>query len=167
MTTVAKMTKRSSLHRQSLVRTEVRNTKGQISTRYIDAETFELWQFFVSQNYDYQVLTQQPCVWIPDEEQRRHDQVFSHAPLNSEVTKVAIECFDHDTQLTEHKIRFVPTDELDPILERLTKHFSKPQRYATTELQAGGAISLQNADYIAPSWSIPRGFAPVRSAILS
>jgi hypothetical protein len=167
MTTSKKTTNKRPQHRQSLVRAEVRNSVGQLSSRYIDAETFALWQFFVEEKHGYQILTQRPCLWVPDEEQRRHDKVFSHAPLNTEVTKISVECFDQGSQLTEHKVRFVPADELERILERLTRHFSKPGLYATTELQSGAAISLQHSDYVAPSWSMPRGFAPVRSAIRS
>lgn len=160
----------TSQHRQTLARVSVFNRQGEPSARYIDASIFKLWRHWMEDNHGFQVMDADPYVWVPTVEERRHDNLFEHCNDREEVTRLSFESFNERTHETEHRVRFVPADQSEALENILTQHFSGKDIFVSIEADTGSAITTRDPrkpSYIAPSWSIPRGFAPVRSAIRS
>ena len=160
----------TSQHRQSLLSVPVFNSEGQPSVRYVDAAIFKLWRHWVESNHGFQVMDATNFVWVPLAEERRHDQLFSHCVEREEVTRLSFESFNERTHTTEHRARFVPTDEMEKVEKILTQHFGGKDIFVSIEAEPGYAITTRSQttlSYMASNWSMPRGFAPARSAIRS
>ena len=157
-------------HRQSLFSVPVFNSEGQPSVRYVDTAIFKLWRHWIEANHGFQVMDPTSFVWIPATEERRHDQLFSHSHERDAVTRLSFESFNERTHETEHRVRFVPTEEIDQIENILTRHFGGTNIFVSMAAESGYAINTRSQNepsYIASNWSMPRGFAPARSAIRS
>ena len=157
-------------HRQLLVHAQVMNRNGHTSDRFVDSQVFDLWQFLLQNRHGFTVVSKQPCLWIPDQERRRQDQ-FDHSPYQQAVQRLTFECYDQATGITETHTRFVAEEDLDLVTDILLGHLSKDDHFTTLNNAEGEALSSMDstpvAGYMASSWSMPRGLAPVRSAIRS
>lgn len=165
-------------HRQTLIRVSILDSAGQASSRFIDALLFDQWREQAQAKPGYEILKTQPCIWIPTNEQRRREPLFARRHQPTDVIKINMECYDAATATSEQRIRFVPAEQFDVVVNRLTDRLAHQGRYVTTEIDTGTAIvclshtalnreTFSPTAHIASSWSIPRGFAPVRSAIRS
>ena len=159
-------------HRQTLTAVGVFNTAGTPSLRYVDAALFEFWRHWMEHRHDFQISYTEQYVWIPFHEESRHHQVFTHCKDRKQVTRLGFASFNEETQQTEHRARFVATEDLDQVTGLLKQHFGGPQIHTAVDTMDGYAITTRSrhnptAAYIASSWSMPRGFAPVRSAMRS
>ena len=161
-----------NLHRQTLVRTEVVNPSGEASQRYIDRQVFTLWKHYVEHRHGLRVKAPLSCVWVPADEVRRQDRLFAAAAHRCSVQKLCFECYDAKSGITEEKTRFVPEEDVDAMVDRLMQHLSRNCDFTTLTMASGEAIATHTTAPPAKthsefSWSIPRGFAPVRSAMRS
>ena len=159
-------------HRQLLIHSKVYNQAGHTSERFIDQQIFSLWECLMSHHHGFAVATQQACVWVPQAERQRHQQVFDRVKHSQAVSRLAFECYDQDSGISQTKVRFVPREEQDQLVDLLMSHLGGAQEFTTLTVAEGEALSndqrgLREPGYNAPSWSMPRGFAPVRSAIRS
>ena len=138
----------------------------------MDAALFNLWRYWMEDTHGFKVSEPEPYVWIPMSEERRHDRLFAHCEEREPVTRLNFESFDHNTRQTQHRVRFVPTGECEQIEPYLLTHFGGTNVYTSMEPELGYAMTNrsqahQPMGYMASNWSIPRGLAPVRSAMRS
>ncbi len=138
-------TKEKDHHRQLLAHCQVRNAAGQISERFVDHSEYSLWRFLLEEKHHLNVLGQQACVWVPEEQHRRNENLFSHTAYRQSVSRVIHQCFDEPNGVTEHRVRYVPTRELDDVAAILEAHFVKQHDYSVLDIEAGAAISTAPA----------------------
>jgi hypothetical protein len=131
--------------RQLLMRCLVTNQQGESGERFVDHTEFPLWQHLLESKHALQISKPTPCVWVPVEECRRHDKLFSHAAYQAPVVKLTYENFDSQTGITEKKVRFALASELELITPVLDEHLGGSNDYVVLETQAGEAISTAPA----------------------
>ena len=165
-------------NRQTLIRVSILDSAGQASSRFIDTTRFDQWCEHAQAKRGYEILKTQAYIWIPTNEQRRREPLFTRRHHATDLFRVNMECFDSATATSQQKIRFVAAEQLDFFVNQMTDRLALDGLYVTTEIDSGTAITCLshaalNRDkssptaHIASSWSIPRGFAPLRSAIRS
>ena len=134
-----------SSHRQLLMRCRVTNRHGQASERFIDHSEFPLWRFLMEERHGLKVEELTPCVWVPEEERRRHDRLFAHAAYHEPVQRLVFEKFDAHTGVTETQTRFVPTCDMETVTPVLEGHLAADTAAVVLDIQAGEAISTAPA----------------------
>lgn len=169
---------RKNQNRQALISASVVDAAGRAGSRFIDATVFDEWRTEAETQRGYAILATSRCIWIPANEQRRRESRIAASNRPTDVVRLSIECYDADNGSIEQTIRFVSADQQEPVINKLTNLLSRSGVYTTTEIYPGTAIFFQGlstrqanaraaSNHIASSWSMPRGFAPVRSAIRS
>ncbi len=163
------------VHRHLLTRARVKSPLNQISDRWVDQQVFALWRSYMEQHHGFTILSAHNCVWLPHEECERHATLLSHIKFRARVDHLAFESYQPALGTTEIRNRFVAEETKDLVLTRLRDHFEGEETLTDLQVTKGLALSETDseapaqlsADYIPPSWSIPRGLAPVRSAMRS
>lgn len=134
-----------SSHRQLLMRCQVTNSRGDSSERFVDHSEYDLWRFLMEQRHGLAVQAIAPCVWVPDQERRRHDRLFEHAAYHEPVQRLVFEKFDAHTGVTETQTRFVPACDTDTVVPVLEGHLVADTHAVVLDSQAGEAISTAPA----------------------
>ena len=128
-------------HRQILVAATATNARGHTSERYVDQQTFTLWQLLLETRHNQTVSVPRPCVWLPEQECERSDYVLEHTAFRRDVSRLSFECYNQETGITETRVRFAPSDELEVTTRRLLNHFSGRHTYVALNTQAGQAVA--------------------------
>ena len=138
-------TARNNGQRQLLMRCQVTNQQGDSGERFVDHAEFPLWQHLLETKHALRVTSPTPCVWVPQDECRRHDKQFSRAAYQAPVVKLTYENFDGRTGISEKKVRFALASVLDVVTPVLDEHLGGNNDYVVLETQAGEAISTAPA----------------------
>ena len=99
-------TANSNGHRQLLMRCQVTNQHALTSERFVDHAEFDMWRYLVEQKHGLAVTDPSPCVWVPNNECRRHDKLFSHAAFQAAVVKLSCETYVAQTGIIQRTVRF-------------------------------------------------------------
>jgi hypothetical protein len=132
-------------HRQLLVYCHVTNSRGDCSERFVDHGEFGLWRFLMEQRHGLVISDAMPCVWVPQAQCRRHDNLFSHAAFHVPVNRMTFEKFDAVSGVTDTQIRWVALADADEVLPVLERHLVDTAAAVVVERQAGEAISTSPA----------------------
>lgn len=125
-------------HRQLLMHAQVYNQNGECSERFVDHQIFELWQHLMMQRHGFKVHPAGPLLWLPADELARHPELFETHP-GIQVTRIACDCYDPDTGITTHKVRFFPTAEQAHLTGLLARHLR--QGVSSVQIDAGQALA--------------------------
>ena len=136
-------TAQNNSHRQLLMRCQVTNPQRQTGQRFVDHAEYPMWRFLLEQKHGLTVADPAACVWVPRDECRRHDKLFSHAAYQADVLKLTFEKYSARTGITEKQVRFVLAEELDKVSALLKKHLAADT--LVMDVQAGEAISTSPA----------------------
>lgn len=147
----------SEPHRQLLMQCEVVNQNGKATERYVPHEVFDLWRHLLVEKHGLTVIPGAPCVWVPDDECRRHDNLFAHARQQTTVVRLSYERFDPHTGITAKRTRFVPGADEEAVRLLLERHFAGNAEETTVHAVSGQAITT-----LSPR--PPRGYLRARRA---
>jgi len=132
-------------NRELLIHCEVRNTKQDISERYVEQGEFALWCYLMVTRHGFQVTQIQPCIWIPEALSHKHTNLFSHAAFHEPITRFDFDSFDEISGVTDRQTRYVPTTELDQIESIFRQHLMPSEADTKLTKTAGAAISTTPA----------------------
>ena len=131
--------------RHLLMHCEVTNRRGETSERFVDHAEFGLWQYLLKQKHHLAVSASEPCIWVPDEQCRQHDKLFAHAAFQMPVCRLTHQSYDERTGVTEKRMRFVPSADLDYVSDLLEQNFAIHREFVVLDIEAGEAISTAPA----------------------
>ncbi len=131
--------------RQLLMHGVVTNGRGEASERFVDHAEFGLWNYLLTQKHGLTVNAHEPCVWVPENEYQQHENLFAHASFRLAVTRLTHHCYDEQIGITEKRVRFVPSEDLDLVSLLLEAHFASDRDYVVLDIEAGAAISTAPA----------------------
>ena len=123
----------------------VTNRRGETSERFVDHAEFGLWNYLLTQKHGLTVNAHEPCVWVPEYECEQHDNLFAHASFRLPVTRLTHHCYDEHIGITEKRVRFVPSEDLDYVSQLLEAHFASDRDYVVLDIETGAAISTAPA----------------------
>ena len=128
-------------NRQTLIRVSILDSAGQASSRFIDTTRFDQWCEQAQAKRGYEILKTQAYIWIPTNEQRRREPLFTRRHHATDLFRVNMECFDSATATSQQKIRFVAAEQLDFVVNQMTDRLALDGLYVTTEIDSGTAIT--------------------------
>ena len=130
----------TSEHRQLLRYCQTTSPDGSSSERYVDDQVFQLWCDKVSNTHGLEVTELGTCLWIPEKEYLRQQQLFDRNHDIAPITRVEIDQLDTKTNINHQRVRFIPTRDLQMVLQRFAVHFQQTQGEARTVLLHGRAL---------------------------
>lgn len=108
-------------HRQLLVHCSVSSGTAPESSRFVDQQIYPLWRENMANRHNLCVTYLDTCVWLPEPEFLWQRQLFQHSGRSEAVTRLAFTVYHPTSHVTEHKVRFIRTQDeatLIPLLER-------------------------------------------------
>ncbi len=122
------------------------NRRGEVSERFVEAETFDLWRIAMGERHRLSITSWRTLLWLEDAEFTRHARLFERQGPVRDVARLCLSHFDPDTHRTHHTTRFVACEDLPEAAARLKAHLWRPQvreaQLATTHGRVVGARAL-------------------------
>ena len=114
---------------QKLIRCRVSSKRNPPGTRYIELETYKMWEYMVTTKHGLIVDTDLSlCLWVHEEEFIRNADVYSRAGKVSPVNRLLILINDEIHGYYYSASRYVPLEETDKVKKILLSHTSQEQR---------------------------------------
>ena len=117
--------------RQILVRCAVVNGHGEMSTRYIPASEFGLWQYVMVNRHNIEVVRAAVGLWVADAELQHNDRYFDRTQGGStrlqEVDRVDLSLYDEALGMCHLVRRFADRADTSQLIARLLQRLADAQ----------------------------------------
>jgi len=95
------------------------NRQNEHSVRYIEHQSFRLWQYLMANKHHLQVTEASLCLWLADPEWQQQPGYFQAAGSNEPVCLLRFELFDEANSVHDRIQRFVVADDAGNTQARL------------------------------------------------
>ena len=127
--------------RTLLMRSDVCNAAGIVSTRYTEYQGFELWAHLLRSRHGLAVTGATPCVWLPEREFEKRRSLLDRRYELRGVTCIVVSAFNPQTRITEHKTRYVATVDWPVVGELVRAHLHVSEQECTEQIYSGVALA--------------------------
>ena len=107
---------------QKLVRCDILNERKETSTRLVEADTFELWSYLMTEKHGLQVSNPTLCLWVSMAEYQENEAIFASAGEIERVDRILLDLFDSDYGFSQTSIRYALHDETEKLVQILKSH---------------------------------------------
>ena len=142
----------SEIHRQLLVRCQVRNRDDELSLRFVEHSLFRLWQYMMANKHDILVHDASVCLWLPEAELQAQPELFQRAGEVDEVQRISFAIYDKETGFCSTLQRFVAAADATRVQELLLRRIpSEAKRTGdfAMELESGYTVLREGANDLA------------------
>lgn len=108
-----------------LIRCYVKNQNDEKSLRYIDMESYNLWQHIMISKHGFEICDKALCLWVNEAEFLKKQMIYVSAGEIEEVTRVFLSIHDIKYGYCYRSDRFILTDDLESVKETIVSHIGE------------------------------------------
>lgn len=103
-----------------------KGSKNKFETRFVPYQEFELWKYFITRQYEFQISREEIFLWLPKREFDRKKDRFLHADWIP-VHKVTLYFFLKNEGVLVPVTRFFQESDYNKVKPLFLKHFEEFQ----------------------------------------
>ena len=131
------------LHSQKLMRCQVANRYQEGSVRFVELDSFKLWEYLMTHKHADSIKNISLCLWVSEEEYLDHETVYSHTGEAEPVNRVIVDLYDEEYGFSNIITRFVRSSETDQVIDILKSHLARQSTTpADTQIQTFRGYSI-------------------------
>lgn len=108
--------------KKKLVKCWMVNANEEGRWRFVELETFRLWEYLMNNKHGMRIQDVSVCLWVPDAHYQSNRAMFQHAGKVSPVNQVTIERYDPNYKFCNLIFRFCLAEETEDMVARLKEH---------------------------------------------
>lgn len=136
--------KNEELHSShKLVRCFIVSREGVKKLRYVEIETFRLWEFLMTEKHGQKVIEPVPCLWIDECQFEEHSDLYSHSSNVMPVNRVAVTIFDSNFGFEHIFQRYVYAFDTDELIQHIRLRSQKMYEANNFDIQIIRGYSIE------------------------
>lgn len=108
--------------RPRLIRCDVLNAFNAASVRFVELESFKLWEYLMQHKHGMKVTSAALCLWIDEQDFARNESLYARAGDIEEVDQVSIRIFDPRYHYAFNINRYALRPDTEQVREILLSH---------------------------------------------
>ena len=124
------------LHSQKLMRCQVANRYQEGSVRFVELDSFKLWEYLMTTKHGMRIGEPTLCLWINMDDYAANAEVFDRAGEVESVNRIVVDLFDAEYGFSQTITRYARAVESDQVVEILRSHIPP-------ELSAADACQIE------------------------
>ena len=111
-----------SLHSQKLMRFQVANRYQEGRVRFVELDSFKLWEYLMTTKHGMRIGEPTLCLWINMDDYAANAEVFDRAGKVESVNRIVVDLFDTEYGFSQTIVRYARSSESDRVVEILRSH---------------------------------------------
>jgi hypothetical protein len=128
---------------QKLVRCEIKNCKGEPSTRWVEMYSFKLWRYMMVHKHKIEISKSQPSMWMRESDFQEKQSTLEHSGRIARVDGIVVSIFHKNNNFVEKIIRFSDREYSGKFKEILLSHVTEEMKEKKNiEIEEVSGISI-------------------------